>query len=262
MINGTTYRAHRPLTVSEMTTIRTAIDAASSTAEILVIVVSAVFTCLLAPLGESLAGYGPDHQLDPGVFAIPEVQWATISEACMARADAFGGRMQIALELINVMPASYDDPSVTADAVPAPDQRPYEHNLTVSREATDVIATASWHCAELGRYFGEDSRQYHGAVSSWQQNISQVFSMAFGAQTRISRDGDLSLLVCSSSGFTYGIIFHPERRRCLAADCKAVINDDGSTWTYCASDPACADGQHTLSYPLNAPHPGTWSFHS
>jgi hypothetical protein len=41
-----------------------------------------------------------------------------------------------------------------------------------------------------------------------------------------------------------------------------VINNDGHAWTYLPDDPACPDRQHAPSYPLDAPQPGTWSFHS
>lgn len=262
MTDTTTYRVRRALTGPEMTSVMTAINAAGNVPEILDAALTTVFTALLEPLGESLTDYDPGRRLDPGAFAIPAAQWAAISEACMTRADAFGGRMHIAMELINVMPASYDDPSATVPDSPPRDQRPYEHVLTISREATDVIAAASRHCAELGRYFGEDSREYREAVESWQRLLSQVFSMAFGPQTRVSRDGDLSLLVSTASGFVYGIIFHRDRRYCTADGCKAVINDDGTAWTYSPDDETCTGGQHVPSYPLDAPHPGSWSFHS
>jgi len=258
-----TYRVRRPLTDTETRSISTAIDAAGSVPEILAAALISLFTALLAPLGESLNDYGPATRLlDPGTFAIPQTQWAAITGECLARADAFGGRAQTAMELINVMPASYDDPSVTVSAAQPADQRPYEHVLTVSREATDVIAAASRHCGELSACFGEDSREYLDAIRSWQHNISRIFSMAFGSQTRVSRDGDLSLLVSSATGFTYGLIFHPVRRRCTDDGCRAVINDDGTAWTYSPGDPVCASGQHVPSYPLDAPRPGSWSFHS
>ncbi|WP_281273910.1 hypothetical protein [Actinomadura pelletieri] len=41
-----------------------------------------------------------------------------------------------------------------------------------------------------------------------------------------------------------------------------MINDDGHAWTYLRDDPVCPDGDHTPSYPLDAPHPGIWQFHS
>jgi hypothetical protein len=258
----TTYRVRRALTDAEMTTIRTAITAAGNTAEILTAALHAVFTALLAPLGESLADYSAGRKLDPAAFAIPQPQWEAITGACTAKADAHGTRMQVAMELINAMPASYDDPSVTMPPAPETDYRPYEHVLTVSREATDVIAAATRHCAELARHFGTGSRQYQDAARSWQDNLAAVFSMAFGANTRVIRDGELSLLVCSATGFAYGIIFHPDRRRCTRSGCKAVINDDGHAWTYLPDDAACRGEDHDPSYPLDAPQPGTWSFHS
>jgi hypothetical protein len=258
----TSYRVRRPLTDPEMTTIRAAADAATSPPEILIAAVTTVFTALLEPLGETLADYGPARPLVPGAFAIPLVQWEYISEAALARADAFGGRMLLVMELIDRMPASYDDPTVTAAAAPVADQRPYEHVLTVSREAVDAIAAASRRCGELARYFGEDSRQHREALWSWETHLSRLFGMAFGAATSISRDGELSLLVSTQPGIVYGIIFHAERRHCTTGGCHAVINDDGVAWTYLPGDRVCADGQHVLSYPLDAPAPGTWSFHS
>jgi hypothetical protein len=37
----------------------------------------------------------------------------------------------------------------------------------VAREATDVIAAASRHCDKLAAQFGEDSRAYLDAATSW-----------------------------------------------------------------------------------------------
>ena len=47
----------------------------------------------------------------------------------------------------------------------------------------------------------------------------------------------------------------------IREDCRAVINDDGVAWTYSPGDHMCTD-THVPLYPLDAPHPGTWSFHS
>src|SRR5262249_28459964 len=149
---------------------------------------------LLAPLGGSLADYGPWRRLDPGTFAIPASQWKAIAEAAMARADAVGGRMGIAMELVDRMPSTYEDPAAPVPETP-PDQRPNEHVLTVSRDAADVIVSASRHCEDLAAYYGQGSREFREAVQSWQQHLSRVFSMSFGADTRVSSDGDLSLLV-------------------------------------------------------------------
>ena len=157
------------------------------------------------------------------------------------------------------MPADYDDPSVAVTAPPPDDQRPYEYVLTVTREATDVIAAASARCAELAHAYGADSPERLDAVTSWEQQVSRLFAMSLGTAARVMRDSDLSLLVVTSSGFTYGIIFHPARRHCTVPGCTALIASDGSARAHGA---ACPDGQHQPSYPLTAPEPGTWSFHS
>jgi hypothetical protein len=256
------YRVRRALTDAEIALITAAVDAARNAAEIIDAALRVLFTALLTTLGESLDDYGPDQRLDPGAFAIPQAQSDAIQRVCLAKADAFGASAHIVFELINLMPATYDDPTVTAPAIPIRDQRPYAHSVTVSREATDVIAAASQHCRQIAAFFGEDSREHLEAVGSWQDSISRVFSMVFGAETHITRDGDLSLLVQCGSGFTYAIIFHPRQRTCLNDGCAAVINDDGTAWTYRRDDPTCPDGEHALSYPLDAPCLGSWSFHS
>ncbi len=262
MTNATTYRVRRALSEAEMISITAAIDAATSAAGIVTAVLRAVFGALVAPLGETLDGYGPDRKLDPRDFAIPEQQWAAITEACLSRADAFGARVTIAMDLLNVLPATYDDPSAVVPPRSAVDHRPYEHVLTVSREAADVITACAQRCDALAQHFGEDSPEHRDAARSWQRNLALLFSMDFGARTRVTRDGDLSLLVSCGSGFTYALIFHPVQRRCTRDGCAAVIRGDGTTWTYRSGDPACADRQHIPAYPLDAPAPGSWSFHS
>ncbi len=262
MAQATTYRVQRALTSAELTSIAAAINAATSSPEIVGAVVTTVFTVLLRTLGERLEDYGPDHRLVPGSYAIPAPQWSAIAETAMARAARFGGRMSIALELVDVMPGTYDDPSAPVPESPPADQRPYEHVLTVSREAADVIAAASRHCDELARYFGAGSREHREATASWQRQLSRVFAMDFGSQTQVSRDGDLSLLVRTASGLVYGIFFHHTPRRCTADGCSMLIDDDGTARPAWADAPACPDGQHAPAYPLDAPHPGTWTFHS
>ena len=117
--------ARRALTDAEMTRITTAIAAAGSTAKTVAATITGTLAALLAPLGETLDNYSPERPLDPSRFAIPTAQWNAICEACLARADAFGGRVQAGIVLIDMMPGSYDDPSVTVTTAPLPDQRPY-----------------------------------------------------------------------------------------------------------------------------------------
>jgi hypothetical protein len=262
MAEAITYRVQRALSSAELTLTTTAINAASSSPGIVDAVVTTVFTILLGTLGERLEDYGPDRRLIPGEYAIPATQWAAIAEMAMARAARFGGRMSIALELVDVMPASYDDPLAQVPDGPPADQRPYEHVLTVSREAADVIAAASRRCADLASYFGVSSREYREAAGSWQGQLSRLFSMDFGSQTQVSRDGNLSLAVRTASGLVYGIFFHRTPRRCAREGCSVLIDDDGTARSPWADSAACPDGQHAPTYPLDAPHPGTWSFHS
>lgn len=262
MSRTTPYRVRRALSLEEMTSIRRQIEAADSGAAIVTTALGAVFTALLTPLGESLNDYDSERKLDPAQFAIPKTQWAVISDLCLAKADAYGARADVALDLINIMPSTYEDPKAVVPPTRRVDHRPYEHVLRVSREATDTIAAASHHCDQLATYFGTDSAQYHDAVRSWQHCVSRLFSMGLGAELRVTREDELSLLVNSKTGFTYAIFFYPESRRCSRQGCSAVIDDDGRAHSYVAGEHLCPEGQHELSYPLDAPQPGRWSLHS
>jgi hypothetical protein len=262
MSQTTPYRVRRALGLEEMTSIRRQIESADSGAAIVTTALGAVFTALLTPLGESLNDYNLDRKLDPARFAIPQTQWAAISDVCLAKADAYGARADVALDLINIMPSTYEDPKAIVPPTRRVDHRPYEHVLRVSREATDTIAAASHHCDQLATYFGADSSQYHDAVRSWQHCLSRLFSMGLGAELRVTREDELSLLVNSGTGFTYAIFFYPEARRCSRTGCSAVIDDDGRAHSYVAGEHMCAEGQHDPSYPLDAPQPGRWSLHS
>ena len=93
------------------------------------------------------------------------------------------------------------------------------------------------------------------ALASWHRNLAGLFSMAFGASTRITRDGDLSLFAVTGSGFVYAVIFHGHQRHCTADGCHARIGDDGTVYPS-QQDAAVLDHQHTPSYPLGGPQPG------
>jgi hypothetical protein len=144
------------------------------------------------------------------------------------------------------------------------DARPYTHLLQVSREATDEIQRASNHVDELGRWYGEKSKEYLEAAASWQRQLSRLFSMSMGANTRVTRDGHLSLFVSTAGGFVYGLIWHGHRRTCINEGCYAVMNDDGTTWTYSSGYGTCEETNtpHRPNRALEAPTPGSWSFHS
>jgi hypothetical protein len=91
--------------------------------------------------------------------------------------------------------------------------------------------------------------------------LADLFTGDLGADTHISEDGRLALLVRTSSGFTYGLIFHGRTRRCTTAGCAAVIDDTGVARPADSLAPML-DHDHTPSYPIGAPQPGEWFFHS
>lgn len=139
------------------------------------------------------------------------------------------------------------------------DTRPYTYEFTVSREAVDTISAMRDHVARLGAYYGQNSTEYRVASESLYRQLATLFGSPLAEKSRVSRDGDLSLLVVG--GITFGVIWHGSRRHCTTDGCKAYVNDDGHVWTY-SRDDAVLDHEHELSYALDAPQPGSWSFHS
>jgi hypothetical protein len=251
----------RPLTVTEMQTLLSAVSTATGTAALLKLAVVDLFTILLVDEGKTLADFTPDHRLDPSRYAIPTVQWTALTTAITDRAAQWGTGPELALQLINTMPATYDDPTAAVPTLPRIDYRPTVHTLEVSRDATDAIAAADNHIHALGSWYGRDSRVYLDALESWHRYLSRLFALGFGAHTRVSRDGDLSLFVHTESGFVYAVIFHSAHRRCTDPACGALIADDGTATAYSSTRPVL-DHEHTPTYPLGAPRPGTWSSHS
>lgn len=153
--------------------------------------------------------------------------------------------------------------TATDTTAPAEDTRPYTHEMHVTREAVDVIARCNNRVTDIGRYFGESSEEYRKAEESWRHNLSHLFGMFFGSESWISRDGDLSLFTRTSSRFVHGLIFHAVPRRCTKDGCKAYAHDDGHVFHYGTYDnTGVLDHEHEWSIPLDAPRPGTWSFHS
>ncbi|GAA2349777.1 hypothetical protein [Dactylosporangium salmoneum] len=252
----------RPLTETELATIVGRVDAADSTGEVLVAVVGAVYDALLADLGLSTATVPDGQQLDPSRFQIPSWQWQAITGAVIDRAAAWGTGPELAMELITMLPGTYDDPAALAPDLPRTDRRPDLLQLHITRDAVDVIAAATAHVQALATCYGPGSEQYLTASSSWLAALARLLSMTFGADTHVRRDGNLSLLAHTSSGFTYALVFHGATRRCAAGDgCTAAIADDGIAHAAHATA-VLADHEHRPSFPLDAPRPGSWSFHS
>jgi hypothetical protein len=256
-----THAVKRPLSNNEIQAVLSAVEHATDPGSLLASALRALFDALLADRGETLDSYTAQHRLNPNAYAIPTAHWTAIAAAITNRAQQWGAAATISLDLVNLMPSSYDDPHVPPPAIPATDYRPHRHDLEITREATDVIAASEQHLRDLRDYFGADSPPYLTALASWHHHLARLFEMGLGARTRISKDGPLSLLAQTASGLLYAIIFRPQRRTCSHPNCHTVIHDDGTTQPTPGAAPP-PDHAHTPSYPLDAPHPGQWSAHS
>lgn len=264
----TTLLGHAPvrraLTIAEIDIILARIAAANSTGELLAEAVAAVYDPLLADAGLSWQTLPAEYRIDPRQFSIPSSQWQAITAAVSSRAAQWGTGPELSLEMINVLPGSHDDPDA---AVPAainnlPDRRPDMLELHVTRDAADVIAAATDHVRAISVFFGPESTESRRATASWMTSLSRLFSMSFGADTRVRRDGNLSLLITTGSGFVYALIFHGDTRRCTAGDgCTALIDGNGNAHTI-SQNGIVAEHEHQPSFPLDAPRPGSWSLHS
>jgi hypothetical protein len=256
-------KAARSLTGEELARVLDAVARAAGPAALIESALRAVYDALLpeAARGDDASGGAGQRRINPADWAIPASQWQAITAAIVNRAAEWGAGATVAFELINLMPSTYEDPDAPAPEVPHADYRPPVCHLEVSREATDVIAACEAHLQALGGYFGWRSQPYLDAFDSWHRQLAGLFGMGLGARTRVSKDGERSLLVCTASGITFGVIFHGARRRCLADNCAATIGDDGRACPPYQGAPVL-DHEHTPSYPLDAPQPGEWSFHS
>jgi hypothetical protein len=259
--NDNSLAVKRPLTDAEIDALLTVISSATSTADLLHVTVLVLYTMLLADEGKTLADFSSNNQFDPTRYAIPTSQWTALSTVMTNRAAQWGTAAELALQLVDSMPATYDDPDVPAPAVPRIDHRPHLHQLDVTREAIDAIAAADQHIGALGQFYGHDSRVYLDALESWHAQLSHLFALGFGAYTQVGRDGDLSLYVRTGCGLVYAVVFHGQHRRCADPECGALIADDGTATAY-SSTSTNRDHDHSPSYPLDGPRPGMWSFHS
>src|SRR5262245_23874043 len=252
----------RALTAAELDRIIATAESADSTYHLLAHTVRAVYDTLLADQGASLNHLpGGQQKINPTDYAIPTTQMETIVAAVTNRAGQWGTATQIAMDLINVLPSSYDDPTVVVPARVLPDHRPSVHELRVSRQATDVIQACTEHVAAPACCYGASSPIHQRAATTWLTALSGLFAMALGAATRIIREDELSLTVTTSGGITYGITFHGDRRRCTHHGCPTMIGDDGTAVTADHDGPV-DDHTHQPSYPIGWPQPGEWSIHS
>jgi hypothetical protein len=135
-----------------------------------------------------------------------------------------------------------------------------QYTFTITPEATATIARMHDHTRSLANYWGEKSTQYTQAATSLANVLARVFGGPMQENTRIWREGrpeELSLIV--QTFMTVGVIFHRDKRVCTDPECHAMIEDSGAAYRF-GGDVKVHD--HTPSYPLDAPVPGTWSMHS
>lgn len=127
--------------------------------------------------------------------------------------------------------------------------------------AIETMSAMHEHVLKLRSYFGSTSSRYTEAAERLAHVLRSISLQGFGDHAEVTKDGDLSLFVNEGRGsYVYGIIWHGERRHCTVEGCKAVLNNDGTFWTY-SGGPVC-EGPHVPDYPYDAPQPGSWSVHS
>ncbi|NUS44739.1 MAG: hypothetical protein HOQ24_13755 [Mycobacteriaceae bacterium] len=253
-------QVRRALTDSEIGSLADRIAQAQSIPDLLAVAVHGLYDTLLAEHHRRFDDFDRDNPLDPQRFRIPTIQWQALADAVTSRADQWGCATTIALDLVNIWPSTFDDPTVPDPTLAVIDRRPHQFDIHVSRDAADEIAACEQQLSLLAGYYGRASAQYLDALRSWQPLLVGLFTTRRGADTTVSRDGRLSLLVTCDS-LTYAAIFHGWRRRCTGTACGATASDDG-TWHESDHSTPTADHVHTPNYPFDAPQPGTWSFHS
>jgi hypothetical protein len=139
-----------------------------------------------------------------------------------------------------------------------------EHNTGIvwAKSAVEEYQRMSFHVAALASAYGPDSPWAIDAAQSFAKIAS---SLTGWGNIIITRDGELSLF-CRTRGenpFVFGLIFHSIRRFCHIDGCPMFAYDDGSTYHYKRTDEVKVQlHKHRWIYALDAPKPGTWSFHS
>lgn len=136
-----------------------------------------------------------------------------------------------------------------------------DYKMVVTPEAQTTLANMAERIGRLGTYYGLRSDEYMDTMASYGRVMDHLFGHPMSHDIRVMRDSDMSLFV-NAGYIVFGVIWNGKRRRCTRFDCGAQVNDDGSVWTYDKDRYPILDHDHDLSYPLDAPQPGTWSFHS
>jgi len=151
-----------------------------------------------------------------------------------------------------------------------------EHTLTVHQMAADTIRDMNAQAqAQYEAWKHVDTEIAPKALASLSRQISELFSMFFGDNTHIARDGDLSLYV-STPSIVFGVIFHPDHYRVdtphegdvstgvTAKRMGRYCLTSKGNGAYCGKpftkgEATCECTEHIV---MLLPVPGTWSFHS
>ena len=139
-----------------------------------------------------------------------------------------------------------------------------DHVVVWSEDAANTLMAMAHHVAALGSAYGQDHHWHIEAAASFARITRDLVGFR---NLRVTKDGPLSLLGIAynkspAGGLTFGLIFHGVDRRCTKDDCHAILSDEGNVWKYMPDYSVCEDGEHSWLFPLGAPRPGTWSFHS
>jgi len=157
--------------------------------------------------------------------------------------------------------------------------------------AVDTITAMRERVWQLGSYYGQSDDKVIKAMDSLFHNLIALNNRFFGSHAVVSKDGELSLFVAEyadserrqsgNAGFVYGLIWHEDRRKCekcgstqgyeyyLSDNDKAEAIKSCATVTYTHHGTNKRDvtakvtwDRHEWNIPVDAPMPGTWSFHS
>ncbi|GIF01090.1 hypothetical protein [Paractinoplanes rishiriensis] len=120
--NTGVYLVRRPLTDTELDTVRQALHADIADPRDLVdTVVAAVFTALLAGTGDTYADLCCDAAFERGLYAVPISQWTGICLVVTGRVAGWGAStIAVEMDFAALMPSAYDDPTVATPHSPSP----------------------------------------------------------------------------------------------------------------------------------------------
>lgn len=137
----------------------------------------------------------------------------------------------------------------------------YEAGVIWAKSAQETYQAMAFHVANLRAYYGDHNDWVTKAAESFAHTSASI--VGWGNVT-VTKDGPLSLFCQVRGGsFVFGIIFHAVHRSCTVEGCPMYANDNGAVWSYRPHDEIKVQlHKHRWLYPIGAPAPGTWSFHS